>query len=117
MKSATSTVSVEREISIAASPETVWGLLTDPEKVVKWMGLTATFDARPGGSYRYEILSGHVASGEFLELDPPRRPVYTWGWEPGEEGPNPVPPGSSSSRSSSCRSAAGRSSGSRTATC
>src|SRR4051794_16381599 len=95
MKSATSTASVDREISISASPETVWGLLTDPEKVVKWRGLTATFDARPGGAYRYEILPGHVASGELLEIDPPRRLVYTWGWEPGEEGPNPVPPGSS----------------------
>ena len=25
----------------------------------------------------------------------PRRLVFTWGWEPGEDGPNPLPPGSS----------------------
>ena len=32
------------------------------------------------------------ASGHFVELDPPRRLVFTWGWEmPG----NPVPAGSS----------------------
>ena len=30
-----------------------------------------------------------------MELERPRRLVYTWGWEPGADGPNPVPPGSS----------------------
>ena len=40
------------------------------------------------------VIPGHTASGEFVELDPPRRLVYTWGWEPGSDGPNPVPPGS-----------------------
>ena len=34
-------------------------------------------------------------AGEFVELEPPRRLVYTWGWEPGGDGPNAVPPGSS----------------------
>ena len=41
------------------------------------------------------MIPGHTASGEFVEVDPPRRLVYTWGWEPGADGPNPVPPGSS----------------------
>src|SRR5215210_8375765 len=88
---------VQRELQIAASPETVWEFLVDPEKLVRWKGLkVSAFDARPGGGYRIEIIPGHVASGELVELDRPRRLVYTWGWEtkPGEE-PNPVPPGSS----------------------
>jgi uncharacterized protein YndB with AHSA1/START domain len=41
------------------------------------------------------VVPGHTASGEFVEVDRPRRLVHTWGWEPGEEGANPVPPGSS----------------------
>ena len=28
-------------------------------------------------------------------MDPPRRIVYTWGWEPGADGPNAIPPGAS----------------------
>jgi uncharacterized protein YndB with AHSA1/START domain len=95
MQSATSPVSVEREVAIAASPETVWEFLVDPEKATRWMGETASFDARPGGEYRVGVIPGHTASGEFVELDPPRRLVFTWGWEPGAEGANPVPPGSS----------------------
>jgi uncharacterized protein YndB with AHSA1/START domain len=89
-------VVVEREVAIAARPETVWDFLVDPEKQQRWMGQDVTFDLRPGGAYRMEIIPTHVASGVFVEIDPPRRLVYTWGWEPREGAePNPVPPGSS----------------------
>jgi uncharacterized protein YndB with AHSA1/START domain len=79
----TESVTVERAIEIAARPETVWELLTDPAEATRWMGLTADFDLRPGGTYRVEVLSGNVARGEFVEIDPPRRLVYTFGWEQG----------------------------------
>jgi len=91
----TTETTVEREIAIAASPETVWQFLVDPMKATRWMGMTATFDPRPGGAYRCDVIPGHTASGEFVELDPPHRLVFTWGWEPGPNGANPVPPGSS----------------------
>jgi uncharacterized protein YndB with AHSA1/START domain len=87
----TETTSVERELAIAASPETVWQLLTDPDQAVRWMGQAATFDVRPGGGYRVEVIPGHTASGEFVEVDPPRRLVHTWGWETGSDS---VAPGS-----------------------
>jgi uncharacterized protein YndB with AHSA1/START domain len=95
MESTAEQVSLEREVRIAASPETIWDFLVDEDKATRWMGQTASFDARPGGAYRNEVIPGHVARGEFVELDPPRRLVFTWGWEPGKDGPNPVPPGSS----------------------
>ncbi|HEX8646619.1 MAG TPA: SRPBCC domain-containing protein [Thermoleophilaceae bacterium] len=83
---------VEREVEIAASPETVWELLTVPGEATRWMGRAATFDLRPGGAYRVAVLPGDVTSGEFVEIDPPRRLVYTWGWERED---SPVPPGTS----------------------
>jgi uncharacterized protein YndB with AHSA1/START domain len=95
MESTTETIAVEREVAIAASPETVWQFLVDPAKATCWMGQAASFDARPGGAYHVDVIPGHVASGEFVELDPPHRLVFTWGWEAGKDGPNPVPPGSS----------------------
>jgi uncharacterized protein YndB with AHSA1/START domain len=89
-------VVIERELSIAASPETVWDFLVVPEKQLRWMGQDVTCDLRPGGAYRIEIIPTHVASGEFVEIDPPRRLVYTWGWEPRPDGEaSPVTPGSS----------------------
>ena len=91
----TTETAVERELAIDASPETVWQFLVDPEKTTAWWGMTASFDPRPGGEYRIEVIPGHTASGEFVELDAPRRLVYTFGWEAGENGAGPVPPGSS----------------------
>jgi uncharacterized protein YndB with AHSA1/START domain len=82
---------IERELEIAATPETVWELLTDPHEVTRWMGQRATFDLRSGGEYRVEVIPGHTARGEFVEIDPPNRLVFTWGWEGGA---NVVAPGS-----------------------
>jgi len=41
------------------------------------------------------VIQGHIASGEFVELDPPRRLVHTFGWETEGGQENPVPPGAS----------------------
>jgi uncharacterized protein YndB with AHSA1/START domain len=92
METTAESISVEREIAIAARPETVWQFLVDPEKATRWMGQTASFDPRPGGVYRVDVIPGDTAVGEFVELDPPRRLVYTWGWESGRA--SSVPPGS-----------------------
>jgi uncharacterized protein YndB with AHSA1/START domain len=80
---------IRREIAIAARPETVWQLLVDPREMVRWMGRSARVDLRPGGEYRVEVIPGHTASGSFVEIDPYRRLVYTWGWD----GKESVPPG------------------------
>jgi uncharacterized protein YndB with AHSA1/START domain len=85
-------VSVVREIAIAASPETVWELLTSEGEAVRWMGQSARFDLRPGGLYRVQVVPGNIACGEFVEIDPPHRLVLTWGWE---EGASPVAVGTS----------------------
>lgn len=96
MESLTETTSFVRELTIAARPETVWEFLVDPAKAERWMGVRAVLDPQPGGEYRVDVVLGHTASGTFVELDPPRRLVFTWGWEPGEDGAAAsVPPGSS----------------------
>ena len=92
MEQTAETTAVEREIAIDATPETVWEFLVDPEKATRWMGQAASFDPRPGGEYRVEVIPGETAVGEFMELDPPRRLVHTWGWQPG--GRSKVTPGS-----------------------
>jgi uncharacterized protein YndB with AHSA1/START domain len=95
MESTTELLEVRRELRIAASPETVWELLVDPEKALAWWGTAAHFDPRPGGEFRLDVASGSAARGTFTEVDPPRRLVYTFGWEQGGGGPDVVPPGSS----------------------
>lgn len=91
MQAATETRRVERTIFIAATPETVWQLLVDPSHIIQWMGLRAAVELQPGGRYRIEVIPGQIATGEFVEIDPLRRLVYTWGWDRTESA---VPPGS-----------------------
>ena len=86
---------VEREVVIAARPETVFDFFVDPEKMVQWKGQKAELDPRPGGTYRVEINEQAIASGEYVEIDAPSRVVFTWGWEGQESGEHAVPPGSS----------------------
>src|SRR5262245_3762261 len=91
MDATAAATSIEREIAIAASPETVWEFLVDPQKMTRRMGLSAALEPRVGGLYRVEVIPGSIARGDLVELDPPRRLVFTWGWEPGT--PSGVLPG------------------------
>lgn len=80
-----------REIVINASPTTIFEFLTIPEKHVEWMGTKAELDPRPGGVYR--VLAGgvHQSAGEFVEVVPNEKVVFTFGWD---EPDHPIPPGS-----------------------
>lgn len=91
MDAATETKVYERTLSIDAAPETVWEFFVDPDKLTRWKGIEAKLDPRPGGEFYCVVIPGHIARGEFVELDKPNRLVYTWGWE----GNDHVPPGSS----------------------
>lgn len=66
---------------IAAPPETVFPYFTDPARYVQWMGSEVDLDPTPGGTYRVRVRDGVEAAGEFVEVDPPRRVVFTWGWQ------------------------------------
>ena len=81
MASAETAAVVEREVRIAASPETVYDFLVDPDRMIQWMGRKAELDPRPGGIFRVDLNGRHISRGEFVELDPPHRVVFTFGWE------------------------------------
>jgi uncharacterized protein YndB with AHSA1/START domain len=72
---------VEHEVRVAASPDSVFDYFTDPAKMVKWMGTEATLDPRPGGVCRVNPSGQTAMLGEYVEVDRPRRIVFTWGWE------------------------------------
>lgn len=80
---------VEKEVRIAARPEVVFEFFTDPVKMVRWKGVDAMLDPRPGGTYRVNVTGKEIAVGEYVELVPHSRVVFTWGWEG-----SPIAPGS-----------------------
>ena len=85
---------VRMQIRIEASPDVVFPFLTDPVLYARWQGVRAELDPRPGGVYRVWMDAGAAASGTFVEVQPPRLVVFTWGWEGDAE----VPPGSTTVR-------------------
>jgi uncharacterized protein YndB with AHSA1/START domain len=86
------TKAIEKVITIAARPETVFRLLTDPNEYVRWKGKLALLDPRPGGTFHVDFMNDKdVVDGKFVEVIPSRRVVFTWGWK----GNPVVPPGSS----------------------
>ena len=75
------TNAIEQEIRIEASPETVFAYLVEGDKMPLWMGSEANLDPRPGGLFWMRVNDNWTARGEFVEVDSPRRVVFTWGWE------------------------------------
>jgi len=84
---------VRREVQIAAPPATVFAFLTDPDKILSWMGAEATTEVHPGGLYLVKGIGKNavVARGAFREVVPVHRLAYSFGWDGNDE----MPPGSS----------------------
>lgn len=76
----TETEVLEVSVHISARPETVFPYFTDAERYVQWMGSTAVLEPVAGGVYRVGMRNGVEAVGTFVEVDFPRRVVFTWGW-------------------------------------
>lgn len=74
-----------------ATAELVYAALRDPELLEQWAAPdehrteAVEMDFREGGSYRRRMRfpdgSEQVLRGEYLEIDPPWRLVYTYPWE------------------------------------
>jgi uncharacterized protein YndB with AHSA1/START domain len=70
---------VRLEIQIAASPETVFALLTEPAQLKTWFADLVDADCRPGGVFRVTGPRGGSIEGTYLEIVPNRKVVFTWG--------------------------------------
>jgi uncharacterized protein YndB with AHSA1/START domain len=82
---------VRREVQIVAPPATVFAFLTDPEKILRWMGTEATVEPHLDGLYLVNVTGKNSAQGRFTEVIPVHRLAYSFGWQGDDE----TPPGSS----------------------
>ena len=70
-----------REIMVDASPATIFEYLTSADKIVEWHGSEAELDPRPGGVYRVRVADEHPSAGEYVEIVPNEKVVFTFGWD------------------------------------
>jgi uncharacterized protein YndB with AHSA1/START domain len=75
------TDSLDYEIPIAASADVVYRLLTTVDGLKRWIAADAVVEPKAGGELRWTHENGATMIGRFVELDPPRRLVFTYGWE------------------------------------
>lgn len=77
-----------KTVSLPVSPDEAFALVTRPERLRRWMAVTARVDLRAGGAWRWTVTPGNVAGGTVREVEPGRRVVLDWGWDlmPGAEG-------------------------------
>ena len=82
---------LDRTVTIAARRETVFRYFTDSERFAAWWGAGSHIEPRAGGRVHIRFPNSIVAGGEVLEIAPPDRIVFTYGFESGQ----PIPIGSS----------------------
>jgi len=63
---------------IGGTPEQVWRALTTPDLSAVWWDRIVEADYRPGGRILYEVKEGITIDGEILEVEAPRRLVFTF---------------------------------------
>jgi uncharacterized protein YndB with AHSA1/START domain len=83
---------VVHELVVPAPVEQVFDMFTDPRQLVRWIGISADLQPRPGGRFRFEVTPGQFCEGQYVIVERPGRLVFTWGWTDPSFG---LPPGAS----------------------
>lgn len=82
---------IDRTVVIHATPETVFRFFTDSARFAKWWGTGSTIDPKQGGRVFIKHPGNVESAGEVIEIQPPRRLVFSYGFVSGK----PIPVGSS----------------------
>jgi uncharacterized protein YndB with AHSA1/START domain len=82
---------VERQIVLRAPRAAVFAYFTDSARWAAWWGAGSTIEPRPGGALTIVHPDGTRAGGRVVEIAPPDRIVFTFGYESGV----PMPVGGS----------------------
>ena len=73
---------LEVSLRIAASPQRVFALLTDPEAISLWFAQVTGIEPRPGGAVEFVFFNENgsvsVFSGEVTDFEPNARLGFTW---------------------------------------
>jgi uncharacterized protein YndB with AHSA1/START domain len=83
---------VVHEVDLELPPQEVFDFFTDAQRLVRWIGLSASLAPVPGGRFRFEIQPGQFCEGSYVDVMRPTFVSFTWGWTSPEWN---LPPGES----------------------
>ena len=69
-----------KNIFIKAPPKAVFELLTNPVKIIRWMGPQTKLGVRGGSMWRLGCDGRATVRGKCLKLQRYRKVMFTWGW-------------------------------------
>ena len=74
-------MSFNQSVLLPVSPDEAFALVTEPERLRRWLSVSAYIELRAGGDFRWTIATGSHAAGTVREVDPGRRLVLGFGWD------------------------------------
>lgn len=74
-------MTVEKTALLPVSAEEAFALITQPDRLRRWLAVSARVDLRAGGEFRWTLTPTSVAAGTVIEVDPGRRIVLGFDWE------------------------------------
>lgn len=74
-------MTIEKTALLPVSAEEAFALITQPDRLRRWLAVSARVDLRAGGEFRWTLTPMAVAAGTVIEVDPGRRIVLGFGWE------------------------------------
>ena len=99
MDATTASARLEIRRTFNCPAEKVFQAWADQQALAQWMGpvddmevIVEEHDFRPDGAYRYRMITRHddpirgpaglhnVVGGKFLEIDAPKKLIFTWRW-------------------------------------
>ncbi len=93
-------LSLEIKRLIKAPPDRVYAAWTDPTQLKHWFGPEKVqtrdliVDVRVGGKFRWDLTNSEgekmICRGEYRELQPDKKIVFTWQWEDDEDWQNHI---------------------------
>jgi uncharacterized protein (TIGR03086 family) len=81
----------DKSVIVPLDPDATFDLVTQPERLRRWLAVAARVDLRAGGGFRWTVNPGHHAAGTIVDVDPGKHVMFTFGWEEDAD----LPPGAS----------------------
>jgi uncharacterized protein (TIGR03086 family) len=78
-------MTIEKTALLPVSADEAFALITQPDRLRRWLAVSARVDLRAGGEFRWTLTPMAVLAGTVIEVDPGRRVVLGFSWEQSAE--------------------------------
>jgi uncharacterized protein (TIGR03083 family) len=74
-------MNIEKTALLPVTADEAFALITQPDRLRRWLAVSARVDLRAGGEFRWTLTPMAVAAGTVIEVDPGRRIVLGFAFE------------------------------------